>query len=102
MMVDGPNNSVYEVNILADPSGSVVAEYTRSGQVGEAGSWAVEGIGEDFIPSIADLSTVRHAYSISDEELRLICRDRLGDIERGLEAMLGWLRSNPHRIDRAV
>jgi len=36
--------------ILADPSGSVVAEYTRSGQVGEAGSWAVEGIGEDFIP----------------------------------------------------
>jgi cystathionine beta-synthase len=28
----------------------------------------VEGIGEDFIPSIADLSSVRHAYSISDEE----------------------------------
>src|SRR5438105_3309810 len=54
--------------ILADPSGSVVAEYTRSGPVGEAGSWAVEGIGEDLIPAIADLSTVRHAYSISDEE----------------------------------
>jgi cystathionine beta-synthase len=32
------------------------------------GSWAVEGIGEDFIPSIADLSSVGHAYSISDEE----------------------------------
>ena len=28
----------------------------------------MEGIGEDFIPSIADLSSVRHAYSISDEE----------------------------------
>jgi cystathionine beta-synthase len=33
-----------------------------------SGSWAVEGIGEDFIPSIADLSRVRRAYSISDQE----------------------------------
>jgi cystathionine beta-synthase len=54
--------------VLADPAGSIVAEYTRSGRIGEAGSWAVEGIGEDFIPPIADLSGVRHAYSISDEE----------------------------------
>ncbi|MGK6309545.1 pyridoxal-phosphate dependent enzyme [Variovorax sp. DT-64] len=54
--------------VLADPEGSVVAEYTRSGTVGEAGSWAVEGIGEDFIPGIADLSGVKKAYSISDEE----------------------------------
>jgi cystathionine beta-synthase len=54
--------------VLADPAGSVVAEYTRSGTVGEAGSWAVEGIGEDFIPSIADLSGVRAAYSIPDDE----------------------------------
>lgn len=54
--------------VLADPAGSVVADYTRSGKVGEAGSWAVEGIGEDFIPGIADLSGVKHAYSISDEE----------------------------------
>jgi cystathionine beta-synthase len=28
----------------------------------------VEGIGEDFIPSIADMSRVKTAYSISDEE----------------------------------
>ena len=56
------------VFVLADPAGSIVAEYTRSGTVGEAGSWAVEGIGEDFIPAIADLSGVRQAYSISDEE----------------------------------
>ena len=56
------------VFVLADPAGSVVAEYTRSGTVGEAGSWAVEGIGEDFIPGTADLSGVKHAYSITDEE----------------------------------
>jgi len=53
--------------VLADPLGSIVAEYTRSGKVGQAGSWAVEGIGEDFIPSIADLSAVTAAYSIDDE-----------------------------------
>ncbi|MFF7709964.1 pyridoxal-phosphate dependent enzyme [Pseudomonas sp. NPDC007930] len=54
--------------VLADPAGSVVAEYSRSGRVGTAGSWAVEGIGEDFIPSIADLSAVRRAYSVSDAD----------------------------------
>jgi cystathionine beta-synthase len=54
--------------VLADPVGSVLTEYVRSGHIGEAGSWLVEGIGEDFIPSIADLSRVRHAYSIPDEE----------------------------------
>jgi cystathionine beta-synthase len=54
--------------VLADPKGSIVAEYTRSGKVGQAGSWAVEGIGEDFIPSIADLSSVFAAYEIGDEE----------------------------------
>ena len=54
--------------VLADPVGSIVAEYTRSGTIGSAGSWAVEGIGEDFIPAIADLSGVRAAYSIADEE----------------------------------
>ena len=54
--------------VLADPAGSILAEYIRSGTIGEAGSWAVEGIGEDFVPPIADLSGVRSAYSIPDEE----------------------------------
>ncbi|HTJ94707.1 MAG TPA: cystathionine beta-synthase [Pararobbsia sp.] len=54
--------------VLADPAGSVLAEYIRSGTIGQAGSWAVEGIGEDFIPGIADFSGVRQAYSITDEE----------------------------------
>jgi cystathionine beta-synthase len=54
--------------VLADPVGSILAEYTRSGQVGAAGSWAVEGIGEDFVPGIADLSGVEKAYSIPDTE----------------------------------
>ncbi|WP_350567239.1 pyridoxal-phosphate dependent enzyme [Pseudomonas sp. H26/SER47-MNA-CIBAN-0231] len=54
--------------VLADPVGSVMAQYSRDGTLPTPGSWAVEGIGEDFIPSITDLSSVRHAYSISDAE----------------------------------
>ena len=54
--------------VLADPAGSVLAQYIKTGTLGAAGSWAVEGIGEDFIPSIADLSRITHAYSIPDAE----------------------------------
>jgi cystathionine beta-synthase len=54
--------------VLADPAGSVLAEYVKTGKLGPAGSWLVEGIGEDFLPSIADLSRVKRAYTIGDEE----------------------------------
>jgi cystathionine beta-synthase len=54
--------------VLADPEGSVLAPYVKTGRLGEAGSWMVEGIGEDFVPSICDLSRVREAYTITDAE----------------------------------
>ena len=54
--------------VLADPVGSILKDYIDTGHFGEAGSWAVEGIGEDFIPPIADLRPVRSAYSIPDAE----------------------------------
>jgi cystathionine beta-synthase len=55
--------------VLADPEGSILAEYVRSGHASDtSGSWAVEGIGEDFVPAIADLSAVRLAYTIEDQE----------------------------------
>jgi cystathionine beta-synthase len=55
--------------VLADPKGSILADYINTGHLAkEAGSWAVEGIGEDFIPGIADLSRVKQAYTITDEE----------------------------------
>jgi len=63
--------------ILADPKGSVLADYVKSGKFGKAGSWRVEGIGEDFIPSQADFSLVKKAYSIPDKEAFLILRDLL-------------------------
>ena len=55
--------------VLADPVGSILTHYIKTGEVlTEVGSWIVEGIGEDFIPPVADLSRVKHAYSISDRE----------------------------------
>jgi cystathionine beta-synthase len=55
--------------VLADPKGSVLADVVHTGRIQQpAGSWLVEGIGEDFIPPNCDLSRVRHAYEISDAE----------------------------------
>ncbi|MBW8846295.1 MAG: pyridoxal-phosphate dependent enzyme [Burkholderiales bacterium] len=54
--------------VLADPVGSILKDYIDTGKFGDAGSWAVEGIGEDFVPPIADLKPVHTAYSISDAD----------------------------------
>src|SRR5262249_37068659 len=52
--------------VLADPAGSSLAEYVRTGHLGPAGSYAVEGIGQSAVPAVADLSRVTHAYTIPD------------------------------------
>src|SRR5205814_5909099 len=44
--------------ILADPQGSILKHYIDTGEIIKSGSWLVEGIGEDYIPSICDLSSV--------------------------------------------
>ncbi|HEX6930352.1 MAG TPA: cysteine synthase family protein, partial [Gammaproteobacteria bacterium] len=47
--------------VLADPEGSILAPYINTGEMIESKSWLVEGIGEDFIPDICDLSGVKAA-----------------------------------------
>jgi cystathionine beta-synthase len=54
--------------VLADPQGSILSEYIQTGKMTQKGSWLVEGIGEDFIPSICDFSLTKRAYSIPDAE----------------------------------
>jgi cystathionine beta-synthase len=71
--------------ILADPVGSILAPLVNTGVIpNEVGSWAVEGIGEDFIPPILDLSLTQKAYSITDAESFKAARDLLE-----LEGILG-------------
>jgi cystathionine beta-synthase len=63
--------------ILADPAGSVLAPYVETGRMGKVGSWAVEGIGEDFVPPNADLTLVAKAFSIPDSESFAMARELL-------------------------
>ena len=64
--------------IVADPVGSIIADYINTGELGEKNStWLVEGIGEDFIPSIADFSAATKAYSITDAESFKTARELL-------------------------
>ncbi|HTJ63875.1 MAG TPA: pyridoxal-phosphate dependent enzyme, partial [Alphaproteobacteria bacterium] len=70
--------------VLADPKGSVLADLVETGKAGQAGSWVVEGIGEDFVPPVCDLAFVGAAYRIGDAESLNTARDLLR-----LEGILG-------------
>ena len=64
--------------VLADPEGSILAEYINQGRLStKSSSWLVEGIGEDFLPTISDFTRVRKAYAISDRESFLAGRELL-------------------------
>jgi cystathionine beta-synthase len=64
--------------ILADPEGSILANYVKTQDLSkDVGSWLVEGIGEDFVPAVCDLSRVKKAYSIPDAEAFAVLRKLL-------------------------
>ena len=64
--------------VLADPVGSILAQYINEGVLStKSGSWMVEGIGEDFLPTISDFSRVKKAYAISDKESFVAARELL-------------------------
>jgi cystathionine beta-synthase len=63
--------------VLADPVGSILCHYVETGELIEAGSWTVEGIGEDFIPDNADMTLIKRAFSISDRASMDTARDLL-------------------------
>jgi len=94
--------------VLADPKGSILTGYIETGQIGQGGSWLVEGIGEDFIPSICDLSRVHSAFTVTDAESFSAAREllRREGILAGsssgtlLAAALAWCRrqTEPKRV----
>lgn len=63
--------------IIADPIGSILTPLVNEGRKVEPGSWLVEGIGEDFVPSILHLELVTKAYAISDGEAFHTARELL-------------------------
>src|SRR5436305_9811747 len=63
--------------ILADPTGSILYEWVKTGKLVESGSWAVEGIGEDFVPDNADMSFITDAFEIDDSDSFATARELL-------------------------
>ncbi|QJT82397.1 cystathionine beta-synthase [Kosakonia sp. MUSA4] len=63
--------------VLADPAGSILADQVETGRYGEPGSWLVEGIGEDFIPPLAQIDGVHKAFRVTDREAFATARELL-------------------------
>jgi cystathionine beta-synthase len=57
-----------------DPVGSILYDYFKTGQTPPAHSYKVEGIGEDFVPSIYDFSVVDDMVKVTDKESFLMSR----------------------------
>jgi cystathionine beta-synthase len=54
--------------IGADPAGSLYYEKFKSGTVGRAHTYLVEGIGEDFFPTTMDLSLLDDIIQVTDRQ----------------------------------
>jgi cystathionine beta-synthase len=54
--------------IGVDPIGSLYYDYIKTGQVGKAKTYVVEGIGEDFFPKTMDFSVLDDVVQVNDEE----------------------------------
>lgn len=57
-----------------DPVGSILYEYFYTGKMTEAHAYKVEGVGEDFVPSIYDFSGIDDVVKVNDKESFLITR----------------------------
>lgn len=64
--------------VVADPEGSVIADAVTKGTYKyEGGSWFVEGIGEDFIPTNLNLDLLDDAVVVTDKEAFEVLRKLL-------------------------
>jgi cystathionine beta-synthase len=54
--------------IGADPVGSILKHYKETGQMSEAHTYKIEGVGEDFIPSATDFDVVDRILKCNDHD----------------------------------
>lgn len=52
----------------ADPVGSILKHYQETGEIAEAHTYKIEGVGEDFIPSALDISLVDEVIACTDRD----------------------------------
>ena len=63
--------------IGVDCEGSILAHYKKTGKMGEAHSYVLEGIGEDFLPGNVHFDTIDDFVTVADEESFLMTRKLL-------------------------
>jgi len=66
--------------IGVDPVGSLYYEFVKTGKVGKALTYVVEGIGEDFFPTTMHLDILDDCHQVNDEECFVWAR-RLAKVE---------------------
>jgi cystathionine beta-synthase len=84
-----------------DPIGSLYTEYFRTGVLGPAHGYKVEGVGEDFLPTTMDFNVVDDVVQVSDRESFLMTRRLVreegvfcgGSCGLAMAGALKWLRS---------
>ncbi|MDQ4076093.1 MAG: cystathionine beta-synthase [Chloroflexota bacterium] len=77
--VSGTGKYLKEMNpdiqvIGVDPIGSLLHEYFYTGNLGDAFTYKVEGIGEDFVPGTTDFDYVDEVVQVTDKESFLMTR----------------------------
>ena len=60
--------------IGVDPEGSLYYEFHKTGQVGKARTYVVEGIGEDFFPTTMNMKILDDVIQVNDEECFVVAR----------------------------
>src|ERR1700739_1840064 len=66
-----------EIKVIGvDPFGSLYYEFFKTGKVGRARTYVVEGIGEDIFPSTMDFKVVDDVVQVSDQEC-FVCARKL-------------------------
>lgn len=63
--------------IVADPAGSMIWPLVNEGKRVQASSWLIEGMGEDFVPTICKLEFAHEAIPVTDAEAFFAARELL-------------------------
>jgi len=63
--------------ILSDPAQSILNPLVNEGKEVEAGSWLIEGMGEDFVPDVCEIDLCDEAIAVTDAEAFHAARELL-------------------------
>ena len=63
--------------ILADPAESILHPLVNDGTQVKAGSWLIEGMGEDFVPDICEIDLCDEAFGVTDADAFVAARELL-------------------------